>query len=738
MPTLSAITLLFNSLTLALSLGFLLIILWHDAQKPQNQFFAAFLIMVLFWNTGSLLVQISALTQAAGPFVVLAVSVMEIGFAGSSIACYALATVLVGIQTQRFRVLAFMGIGLIVTYRAFLIVNTPQSDLLIADGPMGYNYHALTVGFYMLFNLATIYIMWHFRRRIESRVLIWGVGLFVLGQTLVFFNPDFVLAAVSTNIGALGTLIISGTILQHEIIGPLNERNSQVESMHSVSLAITSQTASDKILDEIARQAAGWLRADGTGIFLSEGKYLTLATVYNLPAELQNTYVSFGQGVAGTVATTRQSLYLENYARDWTSSDDFGMARSSFGSVICVPLSYGEDIIGALFVVSGKQGRLFNQQDVRLTELIAAQAAVAIAHGRLFSKERALRGQLEAVLTSTENPVIAVDRKLHVIFANPVAESLFRLAHSNPGDPIHHRLPSSVFPDDFRHALRTIRRKNVYVYEVNFDSRTFLCHLAILGRSRIDGWVAVLNDVTELKELDRLKSEMVRMASHDLKNPLMGAMAYLDLLAEELEESGLASEDSERSYAIQMIEKQLGRMDRIIRGILDVERLRLLVETQEEFCDPRVVIQHCVEELDFQIKEAGIDLEVEIEDNVPSFIGNVEQFERALVNLVENAIKFSLREERHIHIKAYLQESEIVFEVADRGVGIPENMQDRVFDRFFRAEQDGVQHVTGSGLGLSLVKAITESQGGRVWLKSQEGVGTTFYIAVPAATHVMQ
>ncbi|NJL54868.1 HAMP domain-containing histidine kinase [bacterium] len=244
----------------------------------------------------------------------------------------------------------------------------------------------------------------------------------------------------------------------------------------------------------------------------------------------------------------------------------------------------------------------------------------------------------------------------------------------------------------------------------------------------------MLNDVTELKELDRLKSEMVRMASHDLKNPLMGAMAYLDLLTEDLENDALLDVDQERAYAIQMIEKQLLRMDRIIRGILDVERLRLKVTPNQELCDPRQIVQHCIDELDFQIKESSIELNVDIENNIPRFMGSREHFERALVNLLENAIKFSVRDEKHIAIKVRsTTDQEVVFEVTDSGVGIPDAVQHRVFDRFFRAEQAGVEHVTGSGLGLSLVKAVVESQHGRVWLKSQEGIGTTFYIAVPAA-----
>ncbi|NJL54812.1 hypothetical protein HC928_06185 [bacterium] len=256
MPTLNAINLIVNSLALALSLGFLFIILWHNTKKPKNQFFAVFLIFVLLWNTGSLLVQAVMVTQMEAPLLLLASGIMETGFAGGSIACYALATVLVGVQTQRFRVLAFLGIGFVVTYRLFLIVSNPELNTTTIDENLQnfqQQYHTITISFYTLFNLTTAYVMWHYRRRIEFTLFFWGIGIFIVGQSLTFLNPSLTFATLSTSIGSIGAFIISIAVFQSEIIRPLNERNSQVESIHQVSLAITSQTASDKILDEIGQ-----------------------------------------------------------------------------------------------------------------------------------------------------------------------------------------------------------------------------------------------------------------------------------------------------------------------------------------------------------------------------------------------------------------------------------------------------------------------------------------------------
>src|SRR5690606_15741353 len=129
----------------------------------------------------------------------------------------------------------------------------------------------------------------------------------------------------------------------------------------------------------------------------------------------------------------------------------------------------------------------------------------------------------------------------------------------------------AALPQNYKEALRAIRTRGSFRYEVELERKTYLCHVASLGDERIEGFVAVLNDVTELKESDRIKSEMVRMTSHDLKNPLQAAMANLELLREDIEPIN----NTEISLSVNNIEHQLNRMYRIINGILDLERVRL-------------------------------------------------------------------------------------------------------------------------------------------------------------------
>lgn len=733
MTGLNTLTLLVNAVMLPLALAFLVIILWNDVRKELNLFFATFLILVILWNGGSLLAQALTLVDSQTDLVSPLIGLMELGFTGSSVAIYVLTAVIVKAHTRRFRALALLGLLMLLAFRLLpILAGTPSSFITVSGGEFSYQSQPVLALFYVVFDWGTLYLLWHYRRKARSRTLTVGIALFVIGQSLGFLNPELQIFSLSINISAISALIISFAILGQEIIAPLAERNSQVDAIRKVNIAITSQAGIDLLLNQIATLVGALLGADGVGIFLTSNSQLQLAYAHELPKPANAAPVAARDGLAGRATTTRQSVHLDDYAREWRGADDLPFARETFGSVICTPLIHGGEAIGALLVVAGQRhGRLFWNEDVYMLELLGAQAAVAIVHNRLFKEQAELnqqveiaRGQLEAVLDSTENPVLAVDRSYKLIFANPAAKALFSM-DGGIDRPIQELVPVSVLPRDVPDVLRHLKRRHAYTYEVAFGERYYLCSLTGLGRTRSRGWVAVLNDVTQLKELDRIKSEMVRMTSHDLKNPLQAAMANLELLQDDLADNA----DAEVWESVKVIDKQLQRMERIIRGILDLERVksgRLVLE----MCPPDRIIDNAIYELRERAEDGGITLQTGVAPSLPEFACDVEQFERAIINLVENAIKFTLPG-GFVTVRAREEARCLVFEVQDSGVGIDEEIQAKVFDRFYRANQKGTEHVSGSGLGLSLVKAVVENHRGKVWLESVPGVGTTFYVSVP-------
>ena len=720
---------LLNGLTLALSLSFLILILWHDSRRLQNQFFSVFLAFLIVWTIGSFTYQFFTFAFTNTTLGIASMAMLEFGFIGSSIGLYLFMLASVGMQKRRFIVVAYLSLALLLFYRGFLIViettTADFSQVLLSD----YRFHPLFSILYVMFAGATLFIAWRYRRKLNMRGVMIGVVVFIIGQGLIFLNPRLSIASFATTVSSIGALIIGFSILRQQIIIPLSERTKQMETMHQVSLAMSSQLAIETVLREISQRAAQWLNADGVGIFLMTDGHLRLAAMHELPAPMFDIQIERGQGIIGRALREESVVFLENYARDWHEKDELPLARETFGSIIAAPMIYNQRPIGVLMVVAAKHGKLFDDEDVRLSEMLSAQAAVAISHSQLFNQQRRLmieveeaRNQLETVLSGTDNPVIAIDRNCHVIFANPAVQRLFDI---KIGNDIRQTLPKQVFPTDAKDAFKDIKRQGTHVYEMVLYDKHYLCYVAPLIDQSVRGFVAVLNDVSELKELDRLKSEMVRMASHDLKNPLMGAVAYLDLLREDVPKSNIP----QSIEYIDIIEQQLERMNRIIRGILDIERMT--TETLlKEACNPAEIVESALAELRHNIHDKEISIETKIKGENGAFWGDSKQFERALVNLIENAIKFTpISGQVLVEVSTF--GNQIVFCIADNGVGIPKEIQPRIFDRFFRGNQHGVEHVTGTGLGLSLVKAIVEAHNGRIEIESQVGSGTRVEVKLP-------
>jgi PAS domain S-box-containing protein len=735
MDTLYTITLVTNGLTLALALVLLLLVLWQDPRSPRNQFFAVFLLMVGLWAGGSLLARSAAFVGADVSLIRWGLRLLEFGFTGSGVALYMFTVALTGARGRLFRVVSAAGILLALIYQV-LVLSVRAYELHQGAGlsALRYEFQPVSLAFYLLFELASVYLVWRYRRKIRENVLVAGTFMFVAGQVIDLLSPELRAAGLSVTVSAPAAMVMSYAVVRQQVMNPLLGRASQLEAVRKVGLAITSRLDLAEVLSGIAGQAADLVKADGAVIFLRRDGYLELAAVHNLPGVFLGTRLEIGRGVAGQVAARRRSLNFDDFSR-WEGEADLPLARETFGALMGVPLIFSEEVMGVLEVMEGRWGRVFNEEDLRLLELLAPQAAVAIANGRLFERQRSLAGelsaaksQLETVLASTESPVVAVDRQTRILLANPAALSLL----PDPSVEVEGRrltdlAPSDFLPPDVRAALRDLRRGRVHTYEVHHQGGTYLCHLAVLGRPNPKGWVAVLNDVTQLKELDRLKSEMVRITSHDLKNPLFAAMSYLELL----EEDGESIFDENLREYVGIINHQLERMNRIISGILDLERVQSGTPAYET-CNLNRLLRLAAGELEGQAIAKNLALALDLPADLPSVLGDPQQLSQVFINVIDNAVKFTPDGGR-VDVRASEGDGQVLVEVADTGIGIPAEAKDRIFERFYRAHQPGTEHISGSGLGLSLAKAIVDAHGGEIQVESEAGVGSTFRVILPVA-----
>ncbi len=729
---LNSATIIINSVTIALGLVILVLILWQDARSEANVFYAIFMLMAMVWSAGTVLTRVSAYIGGPTPLTELGIRLLGIGFTGSSIGLYLFAVIMSGGQRWRFMRLAVLTGGLVIVYQVVLMsFSLPPTFENRPDGTLAYSFGAFSAVLYISFTAVTLLVAWQRRRKVRGRWLLPGIYGFSIGILIELISPELRRRAIGMDISAICALLISYAMVRAQIIDPLSGRANQLQAVRDVGLAITSRLRLEDVLSSIAGQAAGILQGDGAAIFLNQGESLELAAVHNMPAAFRGIRLAPNEGLAGTVATTRQSMRVEDYRRDWKGVPDTPFAKQSFGSVVAAPLIFADEVMGVLFVAVGSNGKRFDRDELRLLELLGPQAAVAITNSRLFERQSALTGELESaknqmetLLASTENPVIALNRRFEIIFANPAAVALFG-GWLSTGQSIRNLAPPSTMPGDPVQALRELHRRGAYTYELLVRDRTFLCHVALLGRLQPRGYVAVLNDISQLKELDRLKNQMIRMTSHDLKNPLAAAMFHVELLQEEGEE--IFTDEMQRDIAT--IWAQLQRMNRIISGILDLERVQTGTPLNDE-CAIEKIVQTAVHEFEAQASEKGVELGTVISEGLPMIIGDHQQLTQAVGNLVENAVKFTGAGGK-VTVTTSAVDDCVVINVADTGIGIPRDAQSRLFERFYRANHPGVEPVTGTGLGLSLVKAVVDAHKGRIWLESEVGKGTSIHMALP-------
>jgi signal transduction histidine kinase len=240
------------------------------------------------------------------------------------------------------------------------------------------------------------------------------------------------------------------------------------------------------------------------------------------------------------------------------------------------------------------------------------------------------------------------------------------------------------------------------------------------------GLFLVYSNVKREIHLSRLKSDFVANVSHELKTPL----ALIRLFGETLELGRVPNEEKARQY-YRVINKESERLTQLINNILDFSRIEAgRKEYRFAPADVGRIVEDVVEAYGFPIEQQGFRLVVQVADDLPEVEVDKEALSQALINLVNNAIKYS-RDDKFIGIEARRDGDRILVSVMDRGIGIAKSEQKKIFEKFYRAEDSLVHETKGSGLGLSLVRHIMEAHGGSVELESAPGNGSTFTLVLP-------
>ena len=316
------------------------------------------------------------------------------------------------------------------------------------------------------------------------------------------------------------------------------------------------------------------------------------------------------------------------------------------------------------------------------------------------------------------------DKGLVVRVGDPSGKLLYETAPT-PDDVFE--VTQSMSSPSFRGLKLSLRyrdrsiKKDAHLFEMST-----LAIIAFIDLMLAAGLYLVYSNVRRELHLARLKSDFVANVSHELKTPL----ALIRLFAETLELGRVPSEDKAQQY-YRVINKESHRLTQLINNILDFSRIEAgRKEYRFAPTDVARVVREVIESYRFQIEQQGFALKVDVDDDLPHVPADEEALGQALINLVNNAIKYS-RESKTIHIEVRREGSKVLVTVKDTGIGIPRSEQKKIFEKFFRGEDSLVHETKGSGLGLALVRHIMEAHGGSVEVESTPGKGSAFTLVLP-------
>ena len=370
-----------------------------------------------------------------------------------------------------------------------------------------------------------------------------------------------------------------------------------------------------------------------------------------------------------------------------------------------------------------EQPRKFSDSDVRFVTTLAGQAALAVANAHLYLNVEASRRQLEAVLDSTPDPVLVTDHRNRLLLTNPAAAIALRLnADGSSGQETQKVVKLRALLE----LLQSATTENQSAEIVLEDKRTYLATASsVMVEGRQVGRVCIMRDVTHFKELDSLKSEFVSTVSHDLRSPLTLMRGYATML----EMVGELNEQ-QQGYVRKII-SGVENMTRLVNNLLDLGRIEIGVGLQVENVIVLDIIERVTNSLQWQATQKNISMSVEIAKDMPNTVeADQALLHQAVYNLVENAIKYTPDGGR-VAVRTSTQSGYLIFSVEDSGIGISKDDLPHLFEKFYRGKQREARAQTGSGLGLAIVHSIATNHGGRVWVDSVVGKGSTFNLLIP-------
>lgn len=430
-----------------------------------------------------------------------------------------------------------------------------------------------------------------------------------------------------------------------------------------------------------------------------------------------------GTGLSRQILISGQPLLINDISDDERINES--VRQMGIRATIGVPVVVDKTPVGVLYANS-RRPHVFDEGHLAVFNTLASQAAVAIQRARLMESIRHNEQQLQAILNSTADVVIATDRAGVIRLFNPAAERMlgYEAANAN-GRPAAALFDKGPLAD----ALATGQTNPTpagATFEIQLeDGRTLLASRTAVHdqADNLLGQVVTMRDISYLKELDQMKNEFIATVSHDLKNPIAAIQGFAHLVKK------MGELNSSQRKALVRIEEASQRMFRLVTDLLDLGKIEAGVALNKTSCNLATITEQTLSQLESEAAAKRISLATSIDPAV-GVVGDPERLQQVIYNLIHNAIKYT-PDEGQVRVTVQGNGDYAHLAVEDSGYGIPPADLPYIFDKFYRVPSHQAQGIEGTGLGLAIVKAIIDQHQGHVQVKSESGRGTTFLVELP-------
>ena len=519
---------------------------------------------------------------------------------------------------------------------------------------------------------------------------------------------------------------------------------ASLELLYNISRQLTSALDLHTVLTRVLSLSTSNVQAErGSVIVVDEHQQPVDAAIIVegrlMPHTVESLKSTLEQGLAGWVMRSHEAVLIRDTRQDprWLRRPDDSSERSGPKSAICVPIMVRDTLVGVLTLVHATPN-FFGDEPLALVQAIADQAGIAVHNARLYESLQATNQRYHELFDDSIDPILVTTLEGKIQEVNRRAAQVSNLSREELQKQSIWDLLETVQADWLRENMETIQAGETLSCETKFQPRNrtaipveiYVRKIGFAGEELLQ-WI--IRDITERKQLDALRDDLSAMIYHDLRSPLANIVSSLDMMRALAPES----ENNVMQQVLSIAIRSSERMQRLINSLLDINRLESGQPiTNRESVEVLPLVQEAIDAVQPITATKRQNMTLEVDENLPRIWVDEDMIRRVLINLLENATKFT-HMDGSISLGIKVEGDWVRMWVRDTGPGIPPEALDIIFNKFSRIAIDRLQSSDrfpkGLGLGLAFCKLAVEAHGGVIQVESEVGSGSCFSFTVPVA-----